>query len=164
MKPIIASIILSLTILESCHEITQYSEIPAIEYKSHIARDSVDILGNSTRYIELSFSIIDGDGDFGLADEDTLPPFDTIYNFNFFPTLFTKNDTGFVEVNIAYPNFRIPFVQVENHKAYKADIIIEMEYISAFLQSDTIKYDFFVVDKALNESNTITTPEIIFEY
>ena len=163
MKFSIIAVIIGLTFIVSCHEITQYSEIPAITYKSHIARDSFDILGNSTKFVELTFSIIDGDGDFGLADDDTLPPFDTIYNFNFFPTLFAKNDTGFLEVSIAYPNFRIPFVQVENHKAYKADIIIEMEYITSFLETDTIKYDFYVVDKALNESNVVTTPEIIFE-
>jgi len=163
MKLSVLAIITGLVIFVSCHEITQYSEIPAIVYKSHVARDSFDLLGNSTKYVELTFSIIDGDGDFGLADEDTLPPYDTIYNFNFFPSLFAKTDTGFVKVDIAYPNFRIPFVEVENHKAYKADIIIEMEYISALLMSDTIKYDFYVVDKALNESNIATTPEIIFE-
>jgi len=159
----VLSIIIGLFVFISCHEITQYSEIPEIKYKSHIARDSFDLLGNSTRFVELTFSIIDGDGDFGLADDDTLPPYDTIYNFNFFPTLYEKTDSGFNKVEIAYPNFRIPFVEIDNHKAYKADIKVKMEYIYSFISSDTIKYDFYVVDKALNQSNVVTTPDIIFE-
>ncbi len=159
----VLSVILGLFVFNSCHEIIQYSEIPEIKYKSHIAKDTFDLLDNPTRFVELTFSIIDGDGDFGLADEDTLPPYDTIYNFNFFPTLYEKTDSGFYKVDIAYPNFRIPFVEIDNHKAYKADIKIKMEYIYSLLPHDTIKYDFYVVDKALNKSNISTTPEIVFE-
>ena len=158
------SFIISLLFLSfSCQEITKYSEIPAIIYKSHIANDSTDILGNKIKYVELTFSIIDGDGDFGLADYDTLPPFDTIYNYNFFSTLFAKTSEGYEEIEILLSSYRIPYIEVENGKAYKADIQIEFEYFHSLMPADTIKYEFYVVDKALNESNIEISPDIAFD-
>ncbi|MEA3445237.1 MAG: hypothetical protein U9R19_10995 [Bacteroidota bacterium] len=147
----------------SCSEITEYSEIPEIKYLDHIALDSVDILDNPIRFVDLRFSIIDGDGDFGLKESDTLPPFDTIYNNNFFSVLYGYKNGGFELVEgIVNPDSRIKFIAIENHKAYKADIYIEFEYSKNLVNYDTLKYDFYVVDRALNHSNTVTSPNIIF--
>jgi len=157
------ALIFILIIGYSCHEITKYSEIPEIHYKSHISKDSVDILGNQIKYIELTFSVLDGDADFGLAVGDTLPPFDTIYNNNFFSTLFAKENGVFEEVDILLSSYRIPYLEVVGGKAYKADVKVEFEYFYSLLPSDTIKYEFHVYDKALNQSNIEETPEIIFD-
>jgi hypothetical protein len=147
----------------SCGELTSYSETPSIEYSSHIAKDSVNLLGNLNRYVELKFSIIDGDGDFGLLESDTIEPFVGEYYYNFFTTLFQFSQGGFDTVDIENPNFRIKQVPIEEGKTFKADIFVEFDYPKSFLKSDTIRYDFYVVDRALNQSNVVTTPNIIFE-
>ena len=161
IKILIISLILAFSI--SCREITKYSEIPAIKYKSHVSGDTTDILGNHIKFVNLTFSIIDGDGDFGLAATDTLPPFDTIYNYNFFSTLYEKTIDGYEEIEILLGNYRIQYLAVEGGKAYKADIKIEFEYFHSLMTADTIKYEFFVIDKALNESNIVESPDIYFE-
>ena len=148
----------------SCGDLISYSETPAIKYLDHIAKDSIDEdLGNRIKYVELKFSIVDGDGDFGLTDADTLEPFDSLYYNNFYSTLYGYSKGDFDSVAIANPNYRIKYVEIEDQKAYKADIYIEFEYFDGFMEYDTIKYDFYVVDKALNHSNTATTPDIVFE-
>ncbi len=147
----------------SCSELTKYSEIPAIEYSSHIAADTVDALNNPVRFVELKFSIIDGDGDFGLKDSDTLPPYDTIFNNNFFTSLYgLNNGNSEIVENILNPNSRIKYIEIEGQTTYKADIYIEFSYSKSLVNYDTIKYEFFVVDRALNQSNTVTTPNIVF--
>ncbi|MCF8372625.1 MAG: hypothetical protein K9H64_13430 [Bacteroidales bacterium] len=160
---IIFVVVLFLMGFYSCGELISYSETPAIEYRDHIAKDSINLLGNVNRYVELKFSIIDGDGDFGLSVADTMPPFDSLYYFNFFTTLYGFSHGKFDSVAIENPNFRIKDVPIEEHKTYKADIYVEFDYPKSFLKFDTIKYDFYVVDKALHHSNTVTTPNIIFE-
>ncbi len=155
--------ILNVFLILSCSDITKYSEIPQIQYLNHVAYDTVDILSNPIRFVELQFSIIDGDGDFGLKDSDTLHPYDTIYDKNFFSTIYGLSNNNYIEIDdIFYPDSRIKYVEVENHKAYKADIYIEFEYPKSMVEFDTIKYDFYVVDRALNHSNLETTPDIIF--
>lgn len=151
-----------LTGFYSCGELTTYSETPAIEYRSHIAKDSI-LFGNPVRFVELKFSIIDGDGDFGLLASDTADPYVGIYYFNFFTTLYGFSKGKFDTIKIENPNFRIKEVPIEENKTYKADIYVKLDYPQSFLKSDTIKYDFYVVDKALNQSNTVTTPNIIIE-
>ena len=164
VKHIFAPVLLILILLYtySCQEITKYSEIPFISYESHISGDSTDILGNKVKFVTLTFSVIDGDADFGLMDSDTMPPYDTIYNYNFFSTLFAKTGGEYQEMEILLGNYRIPFLEGESGKAYKADIDIKFEYFYALMPADTIKYEFYVVDKALNQSNIVQTPEIIF--
>lgn len=146
----------------SCGELISYSETPIIEYRSHIAKDSINLLGNLNRYVELKFSIIDGDGDFGLLGSDTIEPYVGMYYYNFFTTLYGFSKGKFDTVAIENPNFRIKQIPIEENKTYKADIYVEFDYPKSFLKSDTIKYDFFVVDRALNHSNTASTPNITF--
>ncbi len=155
--------IVLLIMFASCNEITKYSEIPQIKYERHFVTDSINALGNEQLFLQLTFSVIDGDGDIGLMDGDTVAPYDSIYEYNFFPKLFIKTLGIWEEATLlnegAY--YRIPYIDIENHKAYKAEIDIEFQYFSALLPGDTIKYEFYMLDRALNQSNTATTPEIL---
>ena len=167
MKRIRNNLVLLLLVLAgiySCGDLDKYSEIPAIKYLDHIAKDSLDGLGNASRYVELKFSVLDGDGDFGLNEEDTIAPYDSLYYFNFFSQIYGANQGSFEPIDMANPNFRIKYIDIEDTKAYKADIYIEFYYQPiSILPQDTIRYDFYVVDRALNHSNTVTTPDIVFE-
>ena len=155
-------VISMLVLVFSCGELVQYSENPVIEYKSHIAIDSTDGLGNPERFVKLKFSIIDGDGDFGLKDSDTIDPYIDNFYYNFFSTLYGKKNGDYKEVDISNPNYRIKYIEVEENKAYKADIIIDFEYMNEITSYDTVKYEFYVVDRALHQSNIASSPDIFF--
>lgn len=147
----------------SCQKIESISEIPHIEYKSFTLKDTIDILGNPGKIGELVFRFEDGDGDIGLVEPDSIYQ-DTI-NYNLFFTLFEKIDGSLVEVDedeLETPlNYRIPYIEVKGqNKTLKGEIKVEFYYLLQLY--DTIKYDFYLLDRAQHESNTESTPEIVF--
>ncbi len=159
----LSSLILGLfwfSFLPACDEIETYSEIPQIEYIETTIIDSTDALGNPKTFVKLLFTAIDGDGDMGLNDFDTINPFTGMYEYNFFSTLFFVDSAGYDSAPVPAYNFRIPYIEFENHKAYKADITVEFQYFRDFLATDSIAYEFFIVDRTLNHSDTVLTPAI----
>jgi len=164
MKPFVKILILIITVLLSglsCQKIESLPEIPSISFKSFILIDTTDALGNAGKIGELTFDFEDGDGDIGLTQPDNLSVDST--NFNLFFTLFSKTDGEFIEVSendLETPlNYRIPYIKKEGqNKALKGEIQIDFIYL--LFEYDTIKYSFFIVDRALHKSNIETTPEI----
>lgn len=145
----------------SCDDVVEYSPIPDITFISTKVIDSTDILGNPKTYVELLFSVIDGDGDMGLNEFDTLSPFTGKYQYNFFSTLVYIENGLYDSSGLADYNYRIPYIEIENHKAYKAEISVEFEYFNNQIQSDSVAIEFFIVDRALNHSDTLITPAIV---
>jgi hypothetical protein len=164
MKPFVKILILIITVLLSglsCQKIESLPEIPSISFKSFILIDTTDVLGNEGKIGELTFDFEDGDGDIGLTQPDSLSVDSS--NFNLFFTLFSKTDGEFIEVSeddLETPlNYRIPYIKKEGqNKALKGEIQIDFIYL--LFEYDTIKYSFFIVDRALHKSNIETTPEI----
>ena len=164
MKALAKILILIITVLLSglsCKKIEYLPEIPSISFKSFILIDTIDALGNEGKIGELTFDFEDGDGDIGLTQPDSLSADST--NFNLFFTLFGKIDGEFIEVSendLETPlNYRIPYIEKEGqNKALKGEIQIDFIYL--LFEHDTIKYSFFIVDRALHKSNVETTPEI----
>ena len=164
MKALAKILILIITVLLSglsCKKIESLPEIPSISFKSFILIDTIDALGNEGKIGELTFDFEDGDGDIGLTQPDSLSVDST--NFNLFFTLFGKIDGEFIEVSendLETPlNYRIPYIEKEGqNKALKGEIQIDFIYL--LFEHDTIKYSFFIVDRALHKSNVETTPEI----
>lgn len=147
----------------SCQKIESISEIPYIEFKSFDLKDTVDILGNEGKIGELVFEFEDGDGDLGLEQADTLYP-DTI-NYNLFFTLFEKIGGQFQVVDEedleTSLNFRIPYIEnVGQNKTLKGEIKVDFYYL--LMLYDTIKYEFYIIDRALHKSNVEATREISF--
>jgi hypothetical protein len=152
-----------LTFILSCQKVEKLSDIPYIEFKSFELRDTIDILGNEGKVGELIFKFEDGDGDIGSDQPDTL--FSTNPGYNLFFTLFEKIDGQFVEVDeedLETPlDYRIPFIEnVGQNKTLRGEIKIEFYYL--LMLYDTIKYDFYLMDRAEHQSNIETTPEISF--
>ena len=164
MKPFVKILILIITVLLSglsCQKIESLPDIPSISFKSFILIDTTDVLGNEGKIGELTFDFEDGDGDIGLTQPDSLSADST--NFNLFFTLFSKTDGEFIEISeddLETPlNYRIPYIKKEGqNKALKGEIQIDFIYL--LFEYDTIKYSFFIVDRALHKSNIETTPEI----
>jgi len=164
MKVFVKIPILIITVLLSslsCKKIESLPEIPSISFNSFILKDTTDVLGNEGKIGELIFDFEDGDGDIGLIQPDSLSVDST--NFNLFFTLFGKIDGEFIEVSendLETPlNYRIPYIEKEGqNKALIGEI--QVDFIYLLFEYDTIKYSFFIVDRALHKSNVETTPEI----
>ena len=160
---IISGSCILLTLILSCQKVEKISEIPYIEFKSFELRDTVDILGNKIKIGELIFKFEDGDGDIGSEQPDTL--FSTDPGYNLFFTLFEKIDGEFIKVDeedLETPlDYRIPYIEnVGQNKTLRGEIKVEFYYL--LMLYDTIKYEFFILDRAENQSNIETTREISF--
>lgn len=150
-------------VLFTCRPVEHFSEIPEIHYKSFVLYDTSDLLGNPGFAGILTFSFVDGDGDIGLKQPDTLIQGDSNYS-NLFFTLFTMKNGNLVEVDsteLAFPlNYRIPYLEpVGKNLTLKGDIQTEFMYV--LFQYDTLLYQFYLTDRAGHQSNTESTPLII---
>ncbi|MGC9471756.1 MAG: hypothetical protein ACP5D1_09445 [Bacteroidales bacterium] len=147
--------------IAGCRKIESYPPEPYIEYERFEVRDSTDMLGNQKLIGSLWFYFVDGDGDVGAADTS-----DTSGKYNLFFTMFEKIDGEFYEVGLdklGEPiRFIIPFMErTGQNKTLKGEINVEFEYY--FNVFDTIRYDFYITDRAGNYSNIESTPELVLE-
>lgn len=145
----------------SCKKIENLPPEPRIEFRSFEIFDTLDILGNFSKGGRLKFYFEDGDGDLGLK-EPTLPQSDST---NLFLTLYKKEAGNFEPADpndILYPSdYRIPYmVRLGQNKILKGTISVTFIYLF-YNPSDTIRYDFYIQDRAMHESNVATTCEIV---
>jgi len=121
----------------------------------------------------LRFSFADGDGNIGLYDNDTLPP----YDYNLFVRYFEKQKGQFKEVLLITPNYindttlvydtatfngRIPILTPSGKiKAISGEIEDTLFVNNPLSAYDTIMFEVYICDRELNKSNTIQTPPIV---
>jgi len=167
---------LFILILNGCKEKEIYPVIPSIEYKS-----AYFILGQNGKdsVLVLGISFKDGDGDIGLTQEDTFPPFNPVtdsngkslnpYYYNLYISYFEMNNGVFQNVvkpfthdTIGY-EFRIQNLTPDGrHKAIRGEIDVTIE-ASLFAGNDTTMYSFYIYDRALHKSNEVASPPIIWK-
>ena len=148
-------------LLISCQKFEEYPPIPEISYagfgiiKGNLGNDSIGLL---------TISYTDGDGDIGLTKNDTAPP----YDYNYFLDIY-QNINGILEkvilpdTNVNF-NGRIPLLTPDGaNKAIKGEIEMKLELymMTPFLESDTIAFEIYIQDRALNKSNTLRSPQYI---
>jgi hypothetical protein len=154
-----------LIFLTCCTPEEKYPIIPRLEYMSldKIANDlGYDYKANLTFYFE------DGDGDIGLDDtsEDLQPPFDTSseYHYNFFIDYYEKQNGEFVKIDLpAEQHARIPRLSNSTPESIDGTISVEIFINNVTSVHDTVKFEFYIVDRALHHSNVVSTPEIIID-
>lgn len=165
---------LSAILLYACKGGEIYPIIPSIEFEksSYINRDSTNLLVFSIKFK-------DGDGDIGLEDGDTLPPYNNIKN-----PLTGKN------TNIYYNNLYVEFLRKEGdnynyviadfsgdtlradlrvmpltpegkYKAIRGTIEVTLEPSVLLNDGDTVKLRFLLIDRALHFSNAAESEDII---
>ena len=146
----------------ACRKIEQLPPEPKIEFRNFAVFDTTDILGNSCKGGRLTFYFEDGDGNLGLPTPDGTDSDTT----NLFLTLYRKVKGTMVEVpnnDILKPSgYRIPFMErTGQNKILKGTISITFLYLFYLPEStDTVRYDFYLKDRANNLSNTESTSEI----
>ena len=145
----------------SCKKIVQLPAVPHVEFTSFAVFDTLDILGNIAKGGRLKFYFEDGDGDLGLDAPSDIQPDTT----NLFFTLYRKTNGTMVPAGDNDPlkpsSYRIPYMErLGQNKILKGTIAVTFLYLF-YSPGDTIRYDFYVQDRALNQSNVASTSEIV---
>lgn len=170
--------ILSLSALWLVLLLAQCDFSPDFPTKPQIKFESYQKLGQDSA-VRLTISYLDGDGDLGLKDAQTAPPFDTgsRYYYNMFIQYYEFIDGQFQQVTrnifsedtIRY-QYRFPYITPKRqNKAIKGEIQVELNVTptAAFNRNinygGLIRFKLYIVDRALHKSNTVTSPAIPFK-
>lgn len=149
--------------LTGCIKEEQYPLEPVIEFGGFAT--AKDILGRDS-VCQITISYTDGDGDIGLDSTQIEEP----YKYNYFIKFNQLIDGKLVDVFPPPPNdtlnfnARIPILTPNGrNKNIKGDITmtIELYFARQFLLSDTIAFEIYIQDRALNKSNVVDTPMFI---
>jgi hypothetical protein len=157
----------------SCQKPVEYPIEPKIAYEGFTYLFNPDSTFSGQGVI--SFSYTDGDGDLGLNEGDTLPPFglhDTHY-YNLVVDYLKCVNGEFVKTPLLSWNaqtqtydtisFNARFKRLRDSEEPKA-ISGMMDYTltvqNPFSPNDTIKFEIHILDRALHESNVIQTEPI----
>jgi hypothetical protein len=141
-------------VLYSCVKKTTYPTTPEIEFK-----DFFPFEGDSA-YLQIKFK--DGDGDIGVSQSDSTKTLfytyyykDTVTNQYraYYSALF--NDTLRTGYVVKTPT------EDYNGKPISGDINISLQQYRHSKKVKRIKYVIYMLDRAGNKSNIITTPELI---
>ena len=161
-KLLFFSLLAAFASLFSCKKPETYPVEPAIQFENFTkytniqGKDSVGVL-------KISFT--DGDGDIGLAPDDTLNPYNSgsKYYYNFFIDYFEKQKGVYTKVELPITNnSRIPVILPDGEtKSVKGDIEMVLYINNINSTYDTICYEASICDRALHISNTIRTPDIV---
>jgi hypothetical protein len=149
--------------LYSCKKVEHVPAAPHVDFTSFTIFDTTDILDNNSKGGRLKFHFEDGDGDLGLnapSQSDTLAD-----STNLFFTLFRKVGGVMVAASDNDPikpsSYRIPYMErLGQDKILKGTISVTFLYLF-YSPSDTIRYDFYIKDRAENVSNVASTSEIV---
>lgn len=165
-----AKLLSILLLFTGCKKIVNYPDQPSISFTSVVSKDSTDVLDNPVKRVTLTFHLIDGNGDMGLGITDTIGPFnkDSAYYYNLFLQEYKEVDGIFTEVPApdGLRRYRIPnLTPTGQNKTLIADISVTVEYpysISIPLPFNKFRYEFYVIDRALNISNRDTSSLVIW--
>ena len=147
----------------SCVKQESYPDIPEIGY------GSFQLQFDTTQYAKrgiLIFSFQDGDGDIGLNPGDTNPPFEKggPYYYNLVISYFEKQAGQWVEIILDPPfSARIPVLNPDYPGKPIKGYITDTLTLDPAPQFDTVRFSFFIYDRALHQSNVVTTPDIVLK-
>lgn len=153
--------VLVVVLLGSCLKHQDFPNRPDLEFIAFYANPAATSIGDSLGFVKLRFT--DGDGDLGLGDGDTLGVFHLgqPYYYNLFIRYFEKHDGVYEEV---IPSVDLPLnVRFKRLTATGGNGALEgtMDVGVIGSPSDTVRYEMYIVDRALNHSDTIVTPDIL---
>ena len=145
--------------LSSCIEDEQYPLVPRIEYSGF---STIRDVAGKDSIGKITISYTDGDGNLGyLNDADTIGP----HKYNFYLNFLEQVNGKLQPVQMPDPNItfnaRFPYLAPEGrNKNIKGDITMQLDLYLArqALLSDTIAFQIYIMDQALNKSNVIDTP------
>lgn len=176
----------------SCISPPDYSDTPSIKFKQ------LDVLRVSDRFgiydsVTVVISFEDGNGDLGLSSEDTMAPYNEVFevvdptttpvtkrntNLNYFnyyiqPQVKYRGSPDFVDyVNSSgfagefYSRFpRLDPPNADKEAPLKGDLRFNIQLFlqSPFFPGDEVRFKLSIKDRALNQSNEIITSSYIVQ-
>lgn len=142
-------------VLNACNKLEEYDDRPfIIENTFELEKN---FAGLDTGLV-LRFTYTDGDGNVGLSSNDTLPPYDK----NVMVEYYEKQGNDFVKILIPGTsdtlnfNSRIKEFGVGNPTKAEVSVKINIGVVIA----DTVRFDYYILDKDLNKSNRVSTGAI----
>lgn len=154
------SALLAVLGLSACLKTEKFPMEPKITLKSF------DQLGDSAR---LTIEFTDGDGDIGLGQSDTNPPYDLDggYYHNLRLDYDSLNNGTWVPVTFALPlYYRVPVITpTGQNKALQGEISVKLAPYPTIpgTEGDTVRYRVKLIDRALHISNEVATEAIIVQ-
>lgn len=156
---LIISVIIIL-FLSQCRKPEKVSEIPRIKFIDLPIKDTVDDLGNQIRRATLIFSLIDGNGDIGLNDYDTLSPFNegSKYYYNLYIDAYKRVQNEQVIIALANPfYFRTKYIEPQGiNKVLQCTLKVNLDFVLP-IDFDSCEFVFYMYDRALHQSNIEST-------
>jgi hypothetical protein len=150
-------------LFSSCMKKEVFPDIPEIAFQGFITQFDTGVYARRG-FLTISFK--DGNGDIGLRPNQKEPPFDTgsIYYYNYIIDYYEKQNGAFVKVDLDPPfNARIPYLTPDDPDKAIKGIIVDTLILNPMPLHDTVKFKFFIYDRALNKSNVDSTPPIILK-
>ena len=170
--------VLAMTVM-ACQKPVEYPIEPKIEYQGFTYLFDADSVFSGQGVI--SFSYTDGDGDLGLDDTDTLPPFG-LHDAHYYNLVidYLKCVNGqFVKTPLLSPHvptspddtlvlydtvtFNARFKRLrdsEEPKAISGTMDCTLIVQNPLSPNDTVMFEIHILDRALHESNVIQTEAI----
>jgi hypothetical protein len=143
-----------------CSKEDPYPVIPEIEFTGYA--NLYDTGMYATKGV-LTIGFRDGDGDIGLATNDTLYPYNKsgLYYYNYVIAYWELQMGTWVPVDLNPPySARIPVLTPFGMEKSIRGIIVDTLNLNPVPVFDTIKFELFIYDRALHKSNVIFTPPI----
>lgn len=144
----IIAIVLVVCLATACQKQDEYPIEPVLTFKSLVA------VGDSAI---LNMAFTDGDGDVGLGQGDTLEP----YLYNCFLEYQEKQGKDFKTIVLPIPfNFRIPKLNPSGKARPilgNIRVVLTPTYYNPFSSTDSVRFNVYIKDRALNKSNLVTT-------
>ena len=169
---LIGLLLLALAV-SACQKPVEYPIEPKIAYEGFTYLMNPDSTFSGEGVI--SFSYTDGDGDLGLDDADTLPPFgfNDAHYYNMVVDYLKCVNGEFVKTPLLSWNaqtqsydtvsFNARFKRLrdsEEPKAISGTMDYKLTVQNPFSPNDTVKFEISILDRALHESNVIQTEPI----
>jgi len=159
--------LITAVLIPGCEMPETISPVPEITYKSFLLENYRDSLGNQGKLGTLKFDFIDGDADIGsiVYDYDTTEE-SLEKKYNVFLIPFEKLPDGYYDSVETQPlkyiiRFNEKLNRVGQNKTVKGEIEISIQY-AIIPPQDTLRYEFYIVDRARHRSNLEYTSDIGF--
>ncbi len=161
-------ILFILSFILSCKKPEKYSTTPEITFKEIPIKDTT-VFGNHLKRCVLTYSLIDGDGDIGFQDGDTFPPYEISGNYYYNVLIIMSKMVDGVYQVVDTPEigthfyFRTKYIEpTGQNKTLKCTFYINLDF-DIPSSWDSIKFDFFMYDRALHKSNIASTPLVVLQ-
>ncbi|MCX6290401.1 MAG: hypothetical protein NT126_01400 [Bacteroidetes bacterium] len=160
MKGIKIIVFVVIVLVSACKKAEQYSDIPSITFKSlTTAKDMTgyDVSG------KITISFTDGDGDLGYYSSGNGLPFDDTlsqYYYNFIIKSSHLKNGNWIKDTLNLSG-RMPYLTPDGtNKTLRGDIAMDL-FLPPHKIRDTMRYDVFIYDRALHQSNTVTSSNLV---